>query len=759
MSLSEKRQREKRKKKNKLPAKQSEADELAVPDSGQVDLLVAYYQRQELDKAGQLAVQLSETFPRHPVAWRVLSALAHQEGRIADSLVFQERVIDLSPSDAEAHFNMGILLKALNKREEALASYRTAVSLQADYPDALNNMGALLLDLNKLEEAEQALERAISLQPDDHLAHNNWGLLLAKQQKFDLAIKSYERSIALNPDFFDAKSNLGLALTEIARFDDAIIALAEAVAMQPDNDLAYINFGNVLKNVAFVGPKPELYTPIIALLQKGKSMRPMEIAIAVASLLQHDPVIQNLLSNDQDLSDRQTLLQCIKSLAQVPLLSQFMRINSLPDIDIERVLAALRRAVLGNISELASEPSLEHFLSSLALHCFINEYVYVESDDEALLVSSLEQNLQDTAARGQRPSANELLCLATYIPLSSLQWIRAADIEHLPHDVRNTLIDEPLMERSIASSIPCLAAISQETSLKVKQQYEESPYPRWTRAYIAPRKASPDEIFRTMGLSLPKDFSRETKPLQILVAGCGTGQQSIEAAFRYRDAEIFAVDLSLASLAYASRKSQELGIDNVNYLNGDILDIDQIGMYFDIIECSGVLHHMEDPMAGWRSLTDLLKPGGLMRVGLYSEFARQDIVKVRDEIATQKIRSSPSNIRNFRQSLFSSAAPHHINLRKFTDFYSLSEFRDLIFHVQEHRFTALQIRDSLNALQLCFLGFEEKAIRAQMRAHLGDERDHLDLAAWHELEQIAPATFNGMYQFWCQKPESADYKL
>ena len=112
LSLSEKREREKLKKKNKLTARQSEADQIAVPDSGQVDVLVGYYQRQELDKARQLAAHLSETFPQHPLAWRILSAVAHQEGRIADSLAFQERVIDLSPSDAEAHFNMGILLKA-----------------------------------------------------------------------------------------------------------------------------------------------------------------------------------------------------------------------------------------------------------------------------------------------------------------------------------------------------------------------------------------------------------------------------------------------------------------------------------------------------------------------------------------------------------------------------------------------------------------------------------------------------------------------
>ena len=98
-------------------------------------------------------------------------------------------------------------------------------------------------------------------------------------------------------------------------------------------------------------------------------------------------------------------------------------------------------------------------------------------------------------------------------------------------------------------------------------------------------------------------------------------------------------------------------------------------------------------MAGWRVLTDLLKPGGLMKIGLYSELARQHIAEVRKEITLQKVGISEADIKKFRQSLIESHDEHHQQLTKSGDFFSLSTLRDLIFHVQEHRFTLPQIKE------------------------------------------------------------------
>jgi 2-polyprenyl-3-methyl-5-hydroxy-6-metoxy-1,4-benzoquinol methylase len=68
-------------------------------------------------------------------------------------------------------------------------------------------------------------------------------------------------------------------------------------------------------------------------------------------------------------------------------------------------------------------------------------------------------------------------------------------------------------------------------------------------------------------------------------------------------------------------------------MQADILDLGKLSRQFDIVESAGVLHHMDDPVAGWRVLTDCLKPGGLMKIGLYSELARQHIVEMRQEIS------------------------------------------------------------------------------------------------------------------------------
>ena len=160
---------------------------------------------------------------------------------------------------------------------------------------------------------------------------------------------------------------------------------------------------------------------------------------------------------------------------------------------------------------------------------------------------------------------------------------------------------------------------------------------------------------------------------------------------------------------------------------------------------------MDEPLTGWKVLTDLLKPGGLMKIGLYSELARQHIVAVREEIAALKVGSSGAAMRRFRRFLVESDHEHHELLAAPLDFYSLSDLRDMIFHVQEHRFTVPQIQDCLEELGLAFCGFENKHIISGFIEFHGNDADIYDLALWHQYEGSTPLAFAGMYQFWCQK--------
>ena len=96
--------------------------------------------------------------------------------------------------------------------------------------------------------------------------------------------------------------------------------------------------------------------------------------------------------------------------------------------------------------------------------------------------------------------------------------------------------------------------------------------------------------------------TERSEALDILIAGCGTGKNSIDAAMLFPHARVLAIDISLASLAYAKRKTREAGLKNIDYGQADILKLGTLGRIFDRIEVGGVLHHLADPEAGWRVL-------------------------------------------------------------------------------------------------------------------------------------------------------------
>ena len=186
-------------------------------------------------------------------------------------------------------------------------------------------------------------------------------------------------------------------------------------------------------------------------------------------------------------------------------------------------------------------------------------------------------------------------------------------------------------------------------------------------------------------------------------------------------------------------------------MQADILDLGKLGRQFDIVESAGVLHHMDDPLAGWRVLTDCLKPGGLMKIGLYSELARQHIVEMRQEISKAGIGSSDAAMKSFRKTVMTSDQSHHKEILNSQDFYSLSTLKDLLFHVQEHRFTIPQIQDCLSELGLKFCGFEVDKIVSHFKLANADADDPYNLDKWKAYEEANPSAFVGMYQFWCQK--------
>ena len=140
-----------------------------------------------------------------------------------------------------------------------------------------------------------------------------------------------------------------------------------------------------------------------------------------------------------------------------------------------------------------------------------------------------------------------------------------------------------------------------------------------------------------------------------------------------------------------------------------------------------------------------------MRIGLYSELGWQDITKLREEISQSGIGSSDASMKIFRRDIIGSNEDHHKRILKTSDFYNTSELRDLLFHVQEHRFTLPQIQGCLSELGLRFCGFETDKIVQNFKLTNTGTDDPYDLDKWNVYEEANPNIFVGMYRFWCQK--------
>ncbi len=263
-----------------------------------------------------------------------------------------------------------------------------------------------------------------------------------------------------------------------------------------------------------------------------------------------------------------------------------------------------------------------------------------------------------------------------------------------------------------------------------------------------------DELRRSLPFAQFTSMSDDSAP-EALVAGCGTGSHSIMTGQRFRGIRVLAIDLSLNSISYAKRKTQELGLTNIEYAQADILKLGNIARTFDIIESVGVLHHLADPLTGWRILLSRLRPGGFMRLGFYSKLARKHVVKAREFIAARGYASTPDDIRRFRQD-FTVRNPGidlQKNVSQSPDFFSTSECRDLLFHVQEDRLALGQIESFIAETGLHFIGFElDRRVLHQYRVRFADDPSATNLRNWARFEADNPDTFAGMYQFWIQKP-------
>ena len=157
----------------------------------------------------------------------------------------------------------------------------------------------------------------------------------------------------------------------------------------------------------------------------------------------------------------------------------------------------------------------------------------------------------------------------------------------------------------------------------------------------------------------------------------------------------------------------------------------------------------------------IFNPNGFIKLSLYSELSRQPVVKTREYIKAKNINPNLDNMRNLRKDILSGKCPELYSLTHSYDFFTTSDFRDLCFHYQEHRFTYKQIEDILISHKLKFLGFCRQYLPQQSESlyehYFPEDKIQVNLKNWAEVENKVPGIFGRTPHFWVSKGDINNY--
>lgn len=203
-----------------------------------------HHQAGQFQQAEQIYRQVLAIDPNNVDALHLLGLIALHVGDHTAAVAYIGRAIALDGTKAPFHSNLGNVLKAQGKLDEAALAYHHALELQPDYVPAHYNLGIVYQDQGKLDVAVSRFRRALELNPDHVDAYNNLGNVLNERGKLNEAITCYRRGLDLQPNHARTWCNLGSALNAQGKLDEAINCCRKAIELDPEFVEAHCNLGN-----------------------------------------------------------------------------------------------------------------------------------------------------------------------------------------------------------------------------------------------------------------------------------------------------------------------------------------------------------------------------------------------------------------------------------------------------------------------------------------------------------------------------------
>lgn len=217
------------------------------PSQFELQPIVTALNMGQLEQAEALAKKLLKQYPKSFVLFNLCGNALAGQNKFKDAVVYFRKALEIDPTIAELHFNVGILLTNLNRTDEAITSYKKAVSLKPSLTDVHYNLGTALQSQGKFAQAAISYQKAVDLEPGFFEAIVNLGVVLQEQGLLAHAIEMYQRALTIQKDA-KVYFNMGTALKNEGKLEAAIESYNQALALKPDYAEVHSNMGEVLRD-------------------------------------------------------------------------------------------------------------------------------------------------------------------------------------------------------------------------------------------------------------------------------------------------------------------------------------------------------------------------------------------------------------------------------------------------------------------------------------------------------------------------------
>ena len=226
--------------------------------------------------------------------------------------------------------------------------------------------------------------------------------------------------------------------------------------------------------------------------------------------------------------------------------------------------------------------------------------------------------------------------------------------------------------------------------------------------------------------------------LDILVAGCGTWQAA-KYALIHPDARVAGIDVSETSIAHTDKLKHQYALSNLSINRLPIERAGDLDLQFDLIVCTGVLHHLRDPDAGLASLRSVLKPDGAIYLMVYAPYGRIGISMLQEYCRLLGIGASKEDLRDLIESLRSLPQHHPLAsvLRGSRDAADPDALDDALLNPRDRAYSVPQLLDFVDRNGLSFSRWYWQAPYLPQCGAIASTPHAAKLAALPDREQFA----------------------